>query len=421
MTSHPADPTVPASFDLERIRADFPILGLTQDGKRLAFLDSAASSQHPVQVMAAMDALYTSGYANVHRGVYQLAERATNAFEGARRTVARFINAPSEREVIFTKNATESINLVAGSWGRANLGPGDAVVLSLMEHHANIVPWQMLAAEKGFEIRWIGLTDDGQLDLSNLDTLLDGAKMLAVTAMSNVLGTLTPVRHLADAAHAAGALILVDACQSVPHLPTDLSDLDVDFMAFSGHKMLGPNGVGVLWGRAELLEAMPPFLGGGGMILDVTTEGFRPDTIPAKFEAGTPPILEAVGLAAAIDYLEGIGMDAIRQHEVELTSYALRTLNDRLGDSLRIHGPSEPASRGGVLSLELLDVHAHDVSQVLDDHAVAVRPGHHCAKPLMRHLGVAATARASFYLYNGTDDVDALADALIAARDFFAL
>ncbi|MFT7599084.1 MAG: cysteine desulfurase/selenocysteine lyase [Acidimicrobiales bacterium] len=408
------------SLDIAAIRKDFPILEQLQGDRRVAFLDSAASSQRPDQVIEAMNRLYRTNYANVHRGVYQWAEQATNAFEAARKTVARFIGAADDREIIFTKNATEAINLVAGSWGRANLGPGDAVVLTIMEHHANIVPWQMLAAEKGFEIRWIPMTADGQLDLADLDRLLDGAKLLAFTAMSNVLGTLTPVQALVEAAHAKGALALVDACQSVPHMPTDVVAMGADFVAFSGHKMLGPSGIGVLWGRAELLEAMPPFLGGGGMILNVTTEGFIPDGIPAKFEAGTPPIAEAVGLGAAIEYLEALGMDAIRQHEVELTAYALRTLSERLGDDLVIHGPSEPAARGGVLSLELVDVHAHDVSQVLDEHAVAIRPGHHCAKPLMRELGVPATARASLYLYNDTDDVDALADALVAARDFFA-
>ena len=353
--------------------------------------------------------------------MYQWAEKATNAYENARSDVARFIGAPDQREVIFTKNATEAVNLVAGSWGRANLGAGDAVVLTLLEHHANIVPWQMLSAELGFEIRWINLTDDGHLDLSDLDRLLDGAKLLSFASMSNVLGTLTPVRELADAAHAKGALVMVDACQSVPHLPTNVVDMDIDFMVFSGHKMLGPSGIGVLWARGELLEDMPPFLGGGGMILNVTTDGFLADTYPNKFEAGTPPIAEAVGLGAAVAYLEDLGMEVVRQHEVELTAYAMRTLNERLGDDLVIHGPAEPASRGGVLSLELVDVHAHDVSQVLDEHAVAIRPGHHCAKPLMKSLGVAATARASFYVYSDTDDVDSLADALVAARDFFAL
>jgi cysteine desulfurase/selenocysteine lyase len=415
-----------SGFDPKEIRKDFPILNQLQtasDGseRRIVFLDSAASSQRPNQVTGAMTHVYETGYANVHRGVYQLAERATNTYESGRAAVARFINAPSVDEVIFTKNATEAINLVAHSWGRANLSAGDAVVLTLMEHHANIVPWQMLAAERGIEIRWIPVTDDGQLDLTDLDRILDGAKLLSFTSMSNVLGTLNPVRPLVDAAHAAGALAMVDACQSVPHLPTDVVAMDADFIAFSGHKMLGPSGIGVLWGRKELLDAMPPFLGGGGMILDVTTEGFRPDAVPAKFEAGTPPIAEAAGLTAAIEYLEGIGMDEVRQHEVELTAYALRTLKDRLGDAITIYGPSEPAARGGVLSIELDGVHAHDVSQVLDEHAVCVRPGHHCAKPLMRRFGVNATARASFYIYNDTDDVDALADALVAANDFFSI
>jgi cysteine desulfurase/selenocysteine lyase len=410
-----------SSLDVARIRKDFPILEQSQNGKRLVFLDSAASSQHPRQVLEAMDQLYETSYANVHRGVYQLAERATAAYEGARARVAQFINAPSEREVLFTKNATEAINLVAGSWGRHNLGPGDAVVLTIMEHHANIVPWQMLAAELGVEIRWVPVTEDGLLDLSELDRLLDGAKLFAFTAMSNVLGTLTPVAELTAAARERGAVSLVDACQWVPHLPTDVTAMGADFVAFSGHKMLGPSGIGVLWGRRELLEAMPPFLGGGGMILNVTTEGFVPDRIPAKFEAGTPPIAEAVGLAAAIDYLDNLGMEAVRAHEVELTAYAMRTLTTEVGDALTVHGPSEPAARGGVLSLALAGVHAHDISQVLDEHAVCIRPGHHCAKPLMQSLGVPATARASLYVYNDTDDVDALAAALVAARDFFAL
>jgi cysteine desulfurase/selenocysteine lyase len=408
-------------IDVTAIRKDFPILDQTQDGKRLVFLDSAASSQRPRQVIEAMNELYLHDYANVHRGVYQLAERATNAFEDARRRVARFINAPSVDEIVFTKNATEAINLIAGSWGRANLGQGDAVVVSLLEHHANIVPWQMLAAEKGFEIRWISVTDDGQLDLTDLDRLLDGAKLVSVTAMSNVTGALTDLDQVVAAAHSAGALVAVDACQSVPHQPTDVQAMGADFVAFSGHKMLGPTGIGVLWGRQAILDAMPPFLGGGGMILNVTTDGFVADGLPAKFEAGTPPIAEAVGLGAAIEYLEGVGMEAIRRHEVELTAYALRKLTEDLGPSLTIHGPSEPAARGGVLSLELEGVHAHDISQVLDEDAVCIRPGHHCAKPLMKHFGVSATARASLYLYNDNDDVDALSDALIKARDFFAI
>ena len=410
-----------SGFDVAAIRRDFPILDQCQGGKRLVFLDSAASSQRPTQVIEAMSGLYEHSYANVHRGVYQVAERATNAFEGSRRTVARFIGASDPKEIIFTKNATEAINLVANSWGRQNLAQGDVVVLSLLEHHANIVPWQMLAAERGIEIRWIPVHADGSLDLSTLDRLMDGAKLCAVTAMSNVTGALTDTEQIVAAAKSAGALILIDACQSVPHMPTDVATLGADFLAFSGHKMLGPSGIGVLWGRQELLEAMPPFLGGGGMILNVTTEGFIPDGLPAKFEAGTPPIAEAVGLGAAIDYLDNIGMEAIRRHEVELTAYALRKLTAELGDSIKIHGPAEPSARGAVLSIELEDVHAHDISQVLDEDAVCIRPGHHCAKPLMRELGVPATARASFYIYNDNEDVDALAAALVKARDFFAL
>ncbi|MEM9652413.1 MAG: SufS family cysteine desulfurase [Actinomycetota bacterium] len=403
------------------IKKDFPILDQVQDGKRLVFLDSAASSQRPQQVIDAMSEMYRHSYANVHRGVYRVAERATNLFEQSRTKVASFINAASDKEIIFSKNATEAINLVANSWGRANLSSGDAIVLTLLEHHANIVPWQMLAAERDLEIRWIPVTDDGSLDLTDLDRIMDGASLCAITAMSNVTGALTDTERVIAAARAAGALVLIDACQSVPHMPTDVQAIGADFMAFSGHKMLGPSGIGVLWGREELLDAMPPFLGGGGMILNVTTEGFIPDGLPAKFEAGTPPIAEAVGLGAAIDYLENIGMEAIRKHEMEITAYALRKLKGDLGDSLIIHGPSEPSARGAVLSLELDGIHAHDVSQVLDQHAVCIRPGHHCAKPLMRHFGVAATSRASFYIYNDNEDVDALSDALIQARDFFAL
>ncbi|WCO65794.1 SufS family cysteine desulfurase [Iamia majanohamensis] len=413
--ANPAD-----TLDVAAIRRDFPVLAQERDGRRLVFLDSAASAQKPRAVIEAMSTFAESEYANVHRGVYALAERATARMEEARAAVARFIGAPRAEEVVFTKNATEGLNLVAGSWGRANLGPGDVVVLTQMEHHANIVPWFQLQAEKGFEIRWIPVGPDHQLDLTDLDRLLDGAKLVGLTAMSNVLGTLPPVRAIADAAHAAGALVCLDACQYVPHLATDVVALGADFVAFSAHKMVGPTGIGVLWGRSELLESMPPFLGGGGMILTVDLEGFTPDAPPSKFEAGTPPIIEAIGLHAAIDYLDALGMDAVRAHEVSLTAYALRTLTERLGDRLTIHGPSEPAARGGVLSLAVDDVHPHDLAQVMDEHNVCVRPGHHCAKPLMKVLGVGATARASLYLYNDTDDVDALAEALVAAADFFA-
>ena len=413
--------TATEPFDVAEVKADFPILQQEVKGRPIVFLDSAASSQKPRAVIDAMSEYYETINANVHRGVYEIAEKATNALEAARLRIGRFIGAPKpETEVLFTKNATEALNLVAQSWGRANLGPGDAVLLTQLEHHANIVPWFQLAAEKGFEVRWIPLTADAQLDLSEIDTLLDGVKLLGLTAMSNVAGTITPIAELTAKAHAAGALVCLDACQYVPHLPTRLDELGVDFAAFSGHKMLGPTGVGVLWGREELLEAMPPWLGGGGMILNVTLDGFLPAALPAKFEAGTPPIAEIIGLAAAVDYLDALGMEAVREHEVSITAYAMRTLTERFGDTLTIHGPAEPAMRGGVLSLALDGVHPHDLSQVLDEHAVCVRPGHHCAKPLMQVLGVGATARASFYVYNDDADVDALADALADAASFFS-
>ena len=402
------------------VRAQFPLLGRTVRDRPIVYLDSAASSQKPRCVLDAMNDFYETINANVHRGAYEIAAQATEAMEAARRAVARFVNAPSPAEIIFTKNATEAINLVARSWGGANLGPGDAVVITEMEHHANIVPWHIMAAERGFELRWIGVDPEGQLDLSDLDRLLDGAKLLGVTAMSNVLGTLNPIRRLADAAHAAGALMLVDAAQYVPHLPTDVQALGADFLGFTGHKMCGPTGIGVLWARAELLEAMPPFLGGGEMILDVRKDGFLPNVIPHKFEAGTPPIAEIVGLGAAVAYLEGLGMEQVREHEVSLTAYALRTLQERYGSDVAVHGPAEPACRGGVLSMTFRDIHPHDLSQVLDHHGVCIRAGHHCAKPLMRRLGVPATARASLYVYNDTSDVDALADALGAAGEFFS-
>lgn len=406
-------------LDVTAIKADFPILSTTVHDQRLVFLDSAASSQKPNQVISAMDRYYETTHANVHRAAYTLAEGATNAMEGARAKVARFIGASSPDEIIFTKNATESLNLVARSWGDANLQAGDAVVLTQLEHHANIVPWQQLAAAKGIELRWIPLTADGQLDLTDLDRLLDSARLLALSAMSNVVGTITPVRQLTDAAHAAGALACIDACQYVPHVATDVSDLGADFLAFSGHKMLGPTGVGVLWARAELLDAMPPFLGGGGMILDVTMDGFVPADVPHKFEAGTPPIAEIVGLGAAVDYLDRLGMDKVRDHEIALTTYALNTLTGRFGDDLTVYGPTDPAARGGVMSFAFKGIHPHDLSQVLDQHAVCVRPGHHCAKPLMRVLGVGATARASWYVYNDEHDIDALGDALDDAGKFF--
>jgi cysteine desulfurase/selenocysteine lyase len=413
--------STPDPVDVTSVRKKFPILERKVNGHRLVYLDSASSSQKPASVIEAMSNYYETTHANVHRGVYAIAEEATRLYEQARAKVARFIGAPSPNGVVFAKNVTETINLVANTWGRANLKPGDAVLLTEMEHHANLVPWLMLAEQQGIELRYLPMADDYSLDLSELDRLVDGVKLVSVTAMSNVLGTITPIPYLAEAAHAAGALILVDAAQHVPHLATDVQALGCDFFGFTGHKMLGPTGIGALWAREELLEAMPAFLGGGEMIRDVRLDGWTPNDIPWKFEAGTPPIAEAIGLGAAVDELEDIGLEAIRAHEVSLTAYALRTLTERFGDGLKIYGPSEPAERGGVLSMTLGDIHAHDVSQVLDEHGVCVRAGHHCAKPLMRRLGVSATARASFYVYNDRDDVDALADALDATRDFFAL
>jgi len=408
-------------LDVAAIKRDFPLLQRDVHGKRLVYLDSAATSQKPRSVIEAVADYYRRQNANVHRGVYSLAEEATAAFEHARARMAAFLNARQTREVVFTKNVTEAMNLLAHSWGRSNLHAGDVVVLTLMEHHANVVPWHMLAAERDVELRWIPLTDDGRLDLDSLPSLLEGAKLLSVTALSNVLGTINDIRPLADAAHAADALIAVDAAQAAPHMPVDVQAWDADFVGWTGHKMLGPMGVGGLWARAELLEAMPPFLGGGEMIRDVSVDGFTPTDIPWKFEAGTPPVGDAIGLAAAIDYLEELGLDAVRAHEMEVTAYALDVLRERLGERITIYGPLDVSTRGGVLSFLLDGIHAHDVSQVLDEDAVAVRAGHHCAKPLMRALGVPATTRASFYLYNDEADADALADALLKAEKFFAI
>ncbi len=407
------------NVDWSAVRDDFPILRREIDGAPLVYLDSGNTSQKPRQVIEAMNEFQRSGYAPINRSAYRLAGWATDLFEAARTSVARLINAPSADEVVFTKNATESLNLVAAAWGDANLKRGDVVVLTHLEHHANIVPWHMLAARRGIELRWVPLTADGQLDLSDLDNLLDGAKVLSFTAMSNVLGTLTPVAELCAAAHRAGALAIVDACQFVPHNVTDVQAWDADFVAFSSHKMCGPSGIGALWGKAELLEATPPFLGGGNMIADVRLDGFTTAPVPAKFEAGTPPITEAIGFGAAVEYLEAIGMAAIREHEVELTDYAMSSLIGRYGDDIVIHGPRNLEVRGGVLSFAFRDIHPHDISQVLDQRNVCVRAGHHCAKPLMRLLGVNATARASLYLYNDRSDVDALVDALDGATDIF--
>ena len=407
-------------FDPEQVRGDVPELRRTVHGLEMSYLDSAASSLPPRSVIESMSRYYERTHTNVHRGVYEIAEEATAAYEHARVAVGRFIGAPDPaHEVVFTKNATEAFNLFARSWGANSLVEGDVVVLTEMEHHANLVPWLQLKAERGIELRFLGVTDAFRLDLQDLDEHLAGAKLLSVTAMSNVLGTIPPIRRLADAAHAAGALMAIDAAQLVGHAPMDVVALGIDVACFSAHKMLGPTGIGVLWARAELLESMPPFLGGGGMILDVRLDGFRPAEAPHRFEAGTPPIAEAIGLTAAVRYLEGLTMDAVQAHDLELTSYALERLGSRFGDKVRIYSPPDLVERGGVLSIELEGVHAHDLAQVLDRHGVCVRPGHHCAKPLMRRLGVPATARVSFGPYSVEREVDALLDGIDHALEMF--
>lgn len=413
-----ATPAGPAPLDVARIKKDFPVLERLVHGKRLVYLDSASSAQKPTLVLEGMNRYYETTHANVHRGVYEIAQEATRLYEQARAKVAGFIGGSAD-EVVFTRNATEAINLVAYSWGRHNLGASDVVVTTEIEHHANFVPWLQLRDETGTQLRFLGLGEQGMLNLDNLDELLDGAKLLAVTAASNVLGTLPPVRALADAAHAAGALVLVDAAQYVPHMPMSVTDLGADFVAFTGHKMLGPTGIGALWARRELLEGMPPFLTGGEMIRDVRLDGFTTNEVPWKFEAGTPPIAEAVGLGLAVDYLNALGMSAVRAHEVALTTYAIKALKERYGDDIVVHGPADPEQRGGIVSFVYKDVHAHDMSQILDEAGVCVRAGHHCAKPLMRQLGVSATARASFSVYNDTADVDSLVSAIAEADAVF--
>jgi cysteine desulfurase/selenocysteine lyase len=404
-------------FDIAAVRRDFPILQLPIE-RPVAFLDSASSSQKPEAVIAAQAAFYRTTNANVHRGVYQLSEQATYAFERARGRVASFINANSAREVIFTRNTTEAINLVAQSWGGSNLHPGDVILLSQMEHHSNIVPWQLLAQRTGATLRAIPIDRAGRLVLDDLDTLLQGVKLVAVTHVSNVLGTINPVEYLATKAHAVGALILVDGAQSVPHMPTDVQALGIDFLAFSGHKMLAPTGVGVLWGRRALLEAMPPFLGGGSMIKTVTIEVSTYADVPARFEAGTPMIGEAIALGHAIDYLEGIGMANVAAYEDSLGHYLLDQLVEVAG--VTVYGPPIGPDRAAMASFTVDCAHPHDVAQVLDSEGVAVRAGHHCTQPLHAALDVPSTARASCYLYNTTQDIDRLVAGLRKVTTLFA-
>jgi cysteine desulfurase/selenocysteine lyase len=402
------------------VRKDFPILERQVHGRHLVYLDSAATSQKPQCVLDAMTRFYEQHNANVHRGVHALAEEATEAYESARRKVARFVGA-DPRGVVFTKNATEAFNLLAYSYARTALGEGDILLSTQMEHHANIVPWQLVQEEAGFDLRFIPCSPDGWLDLDWFDEVVatGRVKLLTVTSMSNVLGTINPVREMAERVRAArqDAVVVVDGAQSVPHLPTDILDLGADFLCFSGHKMCGPTGVGVLAGRPELLEAMPPFLGGGEMIANVTLEGATFNEVPYKFEAGTPAIAEAVGLGAAVDYLERLGMNAIRAHEVELLEAVIPALESVEG--VRVHGPHDPARRGAAVSFSIAGLHPHDIGTIMDREGVAVRAGHHCAKPLMRVLGTVATTRASFYLYNTVDEITALVDAIEATKAFF--
>jgi cysteine desulfurase/selenocysteine lyase len=411
----------PDVFDGAALRADFPVFDRPhRSGKRLVYLDSAASAPKPRVVIEALADAYAHHYANVHRGIYELSEDATHRFEGARRALARFIGAPSEREVVFVRNATEAINLVAFSWGRANVGAGDLILSTEMEHHANLVPWQQLAAETGATIEYVRLTDDGRLDPDDLARRLEkGPKLVAISQVSNALGTINPVRKIADAAHEAGAIVVLDAAQSVPHMPVDVAALGVDFAALSGHKMLGPSGIGALWGRRELLDAMPPFMTGGSMITRVTLEGTEWNEVPWKFEAGTPAIAEAAGLAAAIDYLEGIGMANVRAHERALFEHAWSLLGDMPG--IRRMGPDSPDEHAGVISFVVDGIHPHDVATIFDAEGVAVRAGHHCAQPVMLRYDLPATTRASFYVYNDLDDVERLADAIRAVQRVFGM
>ncbi|MCL4561725.1 MAG: cysteine desulfurase [Chloroflexi bacterium] len=406
------------SLDVERVREDFPILQREiRPGVPLVYLDSAATSQKPASVIESIDSYYARTNANIHRGIHTLAEEATAGYEAARAKVAKFIGISNARQVIFTRNATESINLVAQTWGRANLHSGDLVILTEMEHHSNLVPWQMLASEKGLRLEFIPVTDEGLLDLEVYQTLLaQGPRLVAFTHMSNVLGTITPAKEIIRLAHQSGALALVDGAQSVPHFPVNAADLDADFLAFSAHKMCGPTGIGVLFGKEALLEAMPPFLGGGDMIRKVFLRSFTPNELPHKFEAGTPAIAEAFGLGAAVDYLTSRGMEPIASYEHGLTEYAL----DRLEEVPGVHVYGPPAqNRGGVLSFTMDGIHPHDVSQVLDRYGVAIRAGHHCAMPLHEKLGLAATSRASLYLYNRTDEIDRLVEALYTVKKIF--
>lgn len=421
-------------LDVARIRKDFPILERTvRDGKPLVYLDSAATSQKPTAVLDAERAFYETSNAGVHRGAHQLAEEATDAYESSRARISAFVGAHAD-ELVFTKNATESLNLAAYAFSNATakaaygagedprfvLHPGDSVLVTEMEHHANLVPWQEVCAKTGATLRWIGLTDDGRLDLSNIDSLIDETtRVVAVVHQSNILGTINPVAELMSRAHAVGAIGVVDACQSVPHMPVDVPGLGADLVAWSGHKMLGPTGIGVLWGRPEVLDAMPPFITGGSMIETVTMERTTFAAPPQRFEAGSPMVAQAVGLAAAVDYLDALGMAAVAAHEHRLTGYALERFSSLRG--VHVVGPADNVNRGGAVSIAVDGLHPHDVGQFLDDRGVAVRVGHHCAWPVCRRFGVAATTRISTYVYNDESDIDVAVAGVVAAQEFFGV
>ncbi|HEX5713217.1 MAG TPA: cysteine desulfurase [Solirubrobacterales bacterium] len=413
-------PSPATELPIAKVRAAFPALEREVNGKPVAYLDSGASSQRVLASIQAVDRYERRHHSNVHRGSHTLSAEATEAYEGARATVADHLGAADRREVLFVRNATEAINLVARAWGEANVGAGDRILLTEMEHHSNIVPWQQLAGRVGAEIDWAPIDDEGLLDMAAFAALLErGPKLVAVTHVSNVLGTENPLAEIARQAHAAGALVLADGAQSAPKLPLDVAELGVDFYAVTGHKLYGPTGIGALWGRLELLREMPPFLGGGSMIRKVTREGTTFADVPARFEAGTPAITQAIGMASALRWLDGLGMEAVRAHEREVTDYALERLTEVPG--LRIFGPPRGPERLGPVSFEIDGIHAHDVSEILDRHGVAVRAGHHCAQILMERLGVAATARASFGIYTTREEIDRLIDGLLDARRVFGL
>jgi len=406
------------ALDAQAVRADFPILSRQIHGKPLVYLDSAATSQKPAVVIDAMDDYYRRYNANPHRGVYTISEEATAAYESARQRVATFINAASPKEVIFTRNTTEAVNLVRYSWGRVNVRSGDRILLTEMEHHSNLVPWQLLAQEQGARLEFLCIDDDGLLQLDQLERKLAGVRLLALTHQSNTLGTINPIKAIAAAARRAGAVVLVDGAQAVPHMPVDVQDMDVDFYAFSGHKMCGPTGIGVLWARRALLESMPPFLGGGDMIKRVKLNEATWNDLPWKFEAGTPSVAEGIGLGAAVDYLSQFGMERVRSHERTLVDYAMEKLQEIPG--ITLYGPRDPEIHGGAISFTLPNIHPHDLATLVDREGIAVRAGHHCTQPLMDRLGVPATTRASFYIYNRVDEVDQLVGGIQKAQKVFA-